>query len=233
MSVFVCGDFHGALDIRKITRREWSKAKTLTKVDTLIQLGDFGLVWSKNPSDTDKYWLEWLDQQSYTFAFVDGNHENFELLEEYPTEDWNGGTVRRISENVIWLLRGEVYTIEGNNYFALGGAASTDKEFRRNRIEWWKEELWSYDEEDYIFQQAQNNHIDVVVSHTCPTSLIKHLCTYKEGYDDPVSKSMEALLEHINPQMWHFGHFHVDTQLEVNGIKYFCHYNRSPMEIVL
>ena len=46
--------------------------------------------------------------------FIDGNHENFDKLNSYPVETWCGGKVHKIRNNVIHLMCGEVYCIEGN-----------------------------------------------------------------------------------------------------------------------
>lgn len=49
-------------------------------------------------------WTGW--SSAIHLLFVSGNHENFDLLAEYPQEDWNGGKVQRIHSHVIHLLRG-------------------------------------------------------------------------------------------------------------------------------
>ncbi|WP_260504042.1 hypothetical protein [Paenibacillus illinoisensis] len=72
----------------------------MTKDDYVIIVGDFGLIW--DGSNEDRYWLKWLDKtKSFTTLFLDGNHENFDLLEQYPVENWNGGKVHRINKSVI------------------------------------------------------------------------------------------------------------------------------------
>lgn len=46
--------------------------------------------------------------------WVQGNHENYDMIEEYPIEEWNGGKVRHIARDKIILLgRGQVFNIEG------------------------------------------------------------------------------------------------------------------------
>ena len=73
-----------------------------------------------------------LSELPYTILFVDGNHENFDrLLSEFPIEDWNGGKVHKIRPNIIHLMRGHVFEIEGKRIFAMGGGYSVDKYMRR------------------------------------------------------------------------------------------------------
>ena len=55
--------------------------------DYVVLLGDVGLVWDyKGESKTEKWWLDWLEDKSFTTLFIDGNHENFNRLNAYPTE---------------------------------------------------------------------------------------------------------------------------------------------------
>ena len=82
---FVTGDTHGSLDIGKLTSR-FSEQRYLSKNDYVIILGDFGMVW--NNSEEDLYWRRWLNERRFTTLFIDGNHENFDLLEQYETVEW-------------------------------------------------------------------------------------------------------------------------------------------------
>ena len=79
--IYVTGDIHAWIDIRKLKR--WPAKSN----DTLIICGDFGLFWDALPSREEKYWLEWLHKKPWTTLFVDGNHENFNRLETYPKEE--------------------------------------------------------------------------------------------------------------------------------------------------
>ena len=60
----------------------------LTKNDYMIVAGDFGGVWSEKTFECD---LQPFSALPFTVAFVDGNHENFDLLDGYPVSQWNGG----------------------------------------------------------------------------------------------------------------------------------------------
>jgi 8-oxo-dGTP pyrophosphatase MutT (NUDIX family) len=111
--IFITGDTHGRYDIRKLNSKSFSMGKQLTKEDYVIIAGDFGFIWFGNREDD--YWIKWFNKKPFTTLFVDGNHENFELLNSYPVEKWNGGKVHRISNSVIHLMRGQVYTINENN----------------------------------------------------------------------------------------------------------------------
>ena len=42
--------------------------------------------------------MKWHSKKNYTTLFIDGNHENHELLNSYPVSIWNGGRVNRIND---------------------------------------------------------------------------------------------------------------------------------------
>ena len=136
---FITGDTHGELDRKKIGTRYFPEQKELTKNDYLLIAGDFGCVWSLD--NTDKYLIKEYEQRRFTTLFIDGNHENHDALDAYPVEIWNGGKIHRISDTVIHLMRGQVYNVDGVKFFAMGGAESTDKQYRREGKTWWAREM--------------------------------------------------------------------------------------------
>lgn len=126
--IFVTGDIHAKPN--KFANLNFPEGKELTKEDYVIILGDFGLVWNKDEeSDNEAYWLNWLDNKPWTTLFIDGNHENFDRLNDYkkyPCEEWCGDLVQKIRPSVIHLCRGEIFDIDGYRFLAMGGAASYD-----------------------------------------------------------------------------------------------------------
>ena len=107
--LFVTGDTHGDYDIGKLSSDRFDSRK-LDKDDYLIVAGDFGLVFHPVQSTgREEYWLRWLAQKPFTTLFVDGNHENFDRLNEMPVEMWHGGRVHRINDSVLHLMRGEAF----------------------------------------------------------------------------------------------------------------------------
>ena len=100
--IYVTGDTHGYNDIDKLTSHRWPEGRKLTKDDILIIAGDFGLVFYPYGGDSEKYWLDWLDECPWTTLFIDGNHENFDrLYNEYPCEERYGGPVGVIRPSVL------------------------------------------------------------------------------------------------------------------------------------
>ena len=79
--IYITGDCHG--DYRRFRKDIFPEQKDMTKEDYVIICGDFGF-WDR--SREQEYWMRWLEERPFTALWVDGNHENFDLLSEYPAE---------------------------------------------------------------------------------------------------------------------------------------------------
>ena len=124
--IYLTGDTHG--DFRRFSTRVFPEQKQMTKDDYVIILGDFAGIWSTDPEDSmEKYWLNWLEKEKpYTTLFIDGNHENYDRLCQYPVREWNGGKVHEIQPSVLHLMRGQIFRLCGKTFFTFGGARSHD-----------------------------------------------------------------------------------------------------------
>ncbi|MBO5320378.1 MAG: metallophosphoesterase [Ruminococcus sp.] len=214
--IYVTGDTHG-----DYSRFKDPAIKKLRRGDTLIICGDFGFFW--NGSRKERSVIKKLTKKGYTIAFLDGCHENFDILEEYPVTEWNGGKARVIAGNLIHLMRGQVYTIENKKIFTFGGGHSQDFDFRRSSENWWKREKPSHDE---IIEAIENlrindNSFDYIITHEPPVSL-------KDCLNVDVLQRLEvhALFEDIiktcTYQKWFFGKCHIDKHIP---IKFFAVFN--------
>ncbi len=214
--IYVTGDTHG-----DYSRFKDPAIKKLRRGDTLIICGDFGFFW--DDSRKEKSIIRKLTKKSFTIAFLDGCHENFDILEKYPVSEWNGGKARVIADNLIHLMRGQIYTIEDKKIFTFGGGHSQDFDFRRNSKNWWKREKPSHDE---IIEAIDNlklneNSMDYVITHEPPVSL-------KDCLNVDVLQRLEvhALFEDIiktcTYQKWFFGKCHIDKHIP---IKFFAVFN--------
>ena len=113
--VYLTGDTHGDLDRFRHGRLRW-----LGKRDIVVVLGDFGFVWDGSKEEQKK--LDWLRKRPYTLLFLDGAHENYDLLAQYPVEERFGGRVQALGGNVYHVCRGSVLELEGKKYLCFGGA---------------------------------------------------------------------------------------------------------------
>lgn len=184
--IYITGDCHA--NFHKFSTQAFPEQKEMSRDDMVIVCGDFG-IWHNNP--TEKYWLDWLSKKSFTIAFVDGNHENFDRLygDEFEVVDFHGGKAHKIRENVYHLMRGYVFEFEGKKFFAFGGARSHDiddgvldakdydsvKEMiydynrrstlgemlRINHISWWEEEMPSKEEMDFGIRTLKEHNNQV------------------------------------------------------------------------
>ena len=131
--VYLTGDTHGELDRFKHGKLRW-----LGKRDVVLVLGDFGFVWDGSKAEQKK--LDWLRKRPYTLLFLDGSHENYDLLAQYPTVELFGGKVQALGGNVYHVCRGSVLELEGKKYLCFGGAESPDKDDREAGVNWWPQE---------------------------------------------------------------------------------------------
>lgn len=230
--IYITGDCHA--DFRRFNTENFPEQSAMTKDDYVIICGDFGGVWVKDEeSEKEKWWMDWLENKSFTTLFVDGNHENFDRLYSYPVEEWNGGKIHRIRPSVIHLMRGQVFTIDGKKIFAFGGARSHDisggileyddpdfhkkrkelernsKLYRVNHYSWWEQELPSEEEmEDGIRNLILNdNKVDFIVSHCCASSTQALIGEgwYKRDY---LNEYLEKIRRSVQFKKWIFGHYH-------------------------
>ena len=231
--IVIVGDTHGIKDAGKIKRLQESDKK-LDYGDYIIICGDAGIVWSK---ETLKESIEFYENFGTNILFVDGNHENFDMLKEYKKEKWNGGDVHKISEHIIHLMRGQVFNICGKTFFTMGGADSTDKEDRVEHETWWKDEkIGLYDRIMSLYLNEldnMNNTVDYVITHTLPTSMVKELekVLTQCGEDVPYflqnkmkitesNEALEVILRDIKFKHCYCGHFHIDETMGKYTILY-------------
>jgi len=206
--LFLLGDTHGRYE------KVQSACQTVRK-EKLIILGDFGFVFHKLV-DGDN--LERLSKLPSTILFLDGNHENFPALEEFPKIKKFGGTVSKLAKNVFWLRRGQVYCIDGYKVLTIGGAFSIDKGRRAPGVSWWGEENLSCEEIEYTLKNIDANKVvDFVLTHTCPTSIINKMnLSFSSKLKDSNAEFFESILTDgkLSFCHWYFGHFHEDLKID-------------------
>ncbi len=105
--IYITGDCHG--NYCKFNTNAFPEQKYMTKDDYVIICGDFGF-WDN--SKEQNYWRNWLEKKPFTTLWVDGNHENYDLLSTIETDTWNGGKVQFIKPSDINLMCGQVYEID-------------------------------------------------------------------------------------------------------------------------
>ena len=206
--VYITGDTHGDLLHLKSAR--------LRKGDTLIVCGDFGFVWYGDARDARA--LKALSRKKYTILFVDGVHENYALLEQYPVVPAFGATARQLASNVFHLLRGEVYTIEDHTYFAFGGGEEPYEEGLRAEAKSYYERCMPSEDEltrGFAVLEACGNTVDYVVTHS-PSAKAGGFIRGRGRREMTVgglNVYFNAIEDRLIYKRWYFGSLHLDRKV--------------------
>ena len=223
--VVVFGDVHGnffqvvrALDV---AQREM--------IDVLVQVGDLG-IWH---GDSGTRFLDdvndELEKRDMWLFFVDGNHENFDILYSYDLNRADG--TRPVRSRIIHLPRGLRWEWSGHRFGALGGAHSVDRQWRKEDVSWWPEE-WVSDSELQSF--AAGGPVDILFMHDSPEGAPNMIVdsgtnTFNFPIEDINLANMhrKRLAEVVNttsPALIMHGHYHKFMQgtYKADGANRFC-----------
>lgn len=212
--IYITGDTHGSIDLLKLNIFA-DNHPDLTKNDFLLIAGDFGAVWNADTLERD---LKPYTDLPFTVLFVDGNHENFDILDSLPVEEWHGGKVHKIKPDIIHLMRGQIYEIEGKTFFTFGGATSIDKAHRTEHISWWSREMPDYAELDEAIEnlKKRNNSVDYIVTHSCGERALMYPPLRGRTFQMncyPENQMLSYFEDVVNYRHWYFGHYHLDGKL--------------------
>lgn len=207
----LAGDWHGSFQqAEKVIRH----AKEL-ELDTIFQVGDFGIWNNDKPFLNQMQHL--LGQWNIQLLFIDGNHENFEML--YQKKILDDGT-RYVRDNITHVPRGYRWDWHGMSFLALGGAASIDRKHRRDRHSWWIEELLT--EEDILTAQS-GGPVDIMITHDSPYGAPNSITDDPHGqleamryfgsdmlaYTTEHRKLLQRVTDVTTPRILIHGHYHM------------------------
>ena len=226
--IYATGDLHG--NTLRFQSQYFPEQFEMTKDDYMIVCGDAGLVWNGDKSDDPQ--LDRLEALPFTVLFVDGNHENFDALSEYPVELWHSGKVHKIRPHVIHLMRGQAFELQGRTFFTMGGAQSHDiadgildmdspdfyerydsmrrnrGQFRINHISWWQDELPS--DEEYVEARQTLERldwkVDYIITHCAPAAIQQKVNA--DFKSDRLTDFLEEIRCRSQFHYWLFGHYH-------------------------
>ena len=228
--IYLTGDCHGDMSRFKFTDYQFN--------DIVIILGDFGGIFYNESKQFNEARKEWEDDifgtlgdQRCTFLFIDGNHDNIDRLENLPTQYKFGNQVGVASDNVYWLKRGHVYTIEDKKFLCMGGALSQDKHRRTEGVDWWRNENPTFKDWNKLELELLNNDykVDYVLTHTPPEFIVTRILKWQAESDpntprwmieegtmfnksnDPTSKTLSKVYDMTKFDIWFFGHMHANV----------------------
>lgn len=226
--VLLAGDWHGnttyGVEVLHHARR--------VHAGVVIQLGDFGFF------DDGEGHLDVLSATAQhldlTLLVVDGNHEDFSLLERFPVLDEGPGRGLRPVRPRIWHLpRGSRWTWSdaagtSGRWVAVGGAASVDRALRTEGYSWWAAEELTEAEAARI---AAGTPVDVVVCHDRPAAAALALGDRPGEWwvrapwawaredlarSDRHAARLQQVVDALRPShVWH-GHLHQRTEVRLD-----------------
>lgn len=166
-----------------------------------IQVGDFG--WGFPDDNPDE--INELNQKMAAgdHKWIRGNHDNPHIPNEFRIPD---GTYD-----------------EETGIFHLGGAYSVDRHSRIEGVDWWPEEELSIVE----FNKAIDTFIEkkprVVVTHDGPTEILKSMFPwFHDDFGSRTRQALDSMLEHHQPELHIFGHWHYTTEVKVGPTTFVC-----------
>lgn len=205
--IYITGDTHGDM-----TKFKSSAMRSLKKNDFLIVCGDFGFVWDGSREEMNN--LKWLSKRKYKVLFVEGAHENFEMLNKYPKVDFMGGKARQISENIYQLIRGEVFEIEGKKILAFGGGDDEELDLADIRE---CPEFTRLPNEDECVCSRENlenvgNEVDYIITYDVGFKLRSMLKMESNCFNN-LHAYLNEVAASCSFKKWYFGCFHMDKRI--------------------
>lgn len=204
-TIKIFGDWHGDY---KRARKALYRLRN-ENVDAVLHVGDLG-IW-KDTSTFIKVINDICEELGIIFMFVDGNHEDHELLNAIPI-DPDG--VRRLAPHVWHLPRGFRWEWAGVTFMALGGAPSINKQDLTRGFDWFPEEVITMGE---AYRATEGGHVDVMITHDCPAGIaIPGIDEYGGGWPlDALATArshrelLRQVAEKVTPNAIFHGHYHI------------------------
>lgn len=155
-----------------------------------IQIGDMGYGYAKDY----RKWPAIFQDPNTKHKWFRGNHDNPERCNN--SSNFLGDFGFRPDKNLFWV-----------------GGANTPPPFQQEiGIAWWPDEWLSKDQEDACRDLYLEHKPKIVLSHTCPRSVVDHMPLLDNTviYEQRGEHFLQSLFEIHQPQLWIFGHFHQD-----------------------
>lgn len=179
--------------------------------DYVIICGDTAITWDNGQFDESV--LRMHKNHPWTTLYVHGNHDNVPMLDEMPQEDWHGGKINRLADNVFHLVSGYIFDICGHSFFAFGGAASHDMWCRKAGLNWWAREMPTQEEYDRgrrILEEHEYS-VDFIISHEICGWLNVGLYNSNCELND-LTTYFNEIYYTVDYKLWFNGHHHRDIQ---------------------
>ena len=218
--VAIAGDWHGSISwVQSAIPRLHRQAPD---VSMIFHLGDFGIFKEAHGSG----FLAAVDFLCYSAGIsrvfvTPGNHEDWgELAARFAREPGEAVQLSR----VVWVLpRGFRFTLGGHRWMSFGGAASVDREFRSEGVDWWADEAPT---ELDVERAIAGGPVEVMLTHETVddgTSQVENiLATNPMGwapkalaYSAESRAKVTRVWNAVRPKVLAHGHLHVKGDIEL------------------
>ncbi len=201
-----------------------SGLRNMPDIHALFICGDF----TDNRNDTkegeDMHLPDYMRDLPYPVFFIDGNHEDYNVLKRLPEIDEaerevllkkhgcnvERNNTRKAADGIYYLKRGSVCTADGFSILAIG-ASTTGPGYKKNHPDIWQpdEDLTPEDEERISDAISKNNNtFDLVMTHTVPERMVR--AWFPEKDLSVTNDILYRVWKKISYRYWMFGHFHQD-----------------------
>lgn len=208
----VIGDVHGFVNRRaKQYGRERNYLDLIHKVNYSVQIGDFGLVPFIRSFEGQTPVPEWISQVSPEHhRIVLGNHDNYDVRVPHYLGDFGTHSIP-LRENTF-------------DFFYVRGAYSIDQAWRTIGISWWPQEELDWQQGNAAVQAYAETKPRTVFTHECPEEIIYLMGKIPAGSFHPsrTHQYLQAMVEQHRPELWVFGHHHVNWVGEYKGTVFMC-----------
>lgn len=213
--IYVTGDVYGdGMISRLVEFREIEKK--LNVDDYLIICGDLGII--QNNDTSEKKLLDYLENKPYTICFVEGEHDNLDLINSnFQIVDFNEGEAHKIKKNIYHLIKGQIYKIEGKTIFTMGGAYGVTNTRRILHSKW-----TSNIPTDRDYSTAMKNienydySVDYIISHIPPREVLYKLGLSPDEREKEIATFLEYIMYSVEYKHFFCGHLHRDYNFSNN-----------------
>ncbi|MCQ2085093.1 MAG: hypothetical protein MJZ21_02980 [archaeon] len=195
--IAITGDTRGIEALYQLSQNDI--INSMSKSDFLLILGKCGI--TEAHTDFHENILMYRDLPC-SIMFLDGPHDDYDLLSDHPVFPWNGGMTQNISRSITHLMRGQVFTMGGKTFLTMGGGTTPGRDDFGKYYTWWPEQdIFPQEILAAEYNLAEHgNKVDYVFTCECPTSWKSEI----SGFRTSCSDSLEHLMDKVEYRHWYF-----------------------------
>jgi len=199
----IVGDVHGHT-------KQYANMLLKDKVPYSVQIGDMGFHYKD---------LDVLDSKRH--KFIGGNHDNYDFYDWNPYSLGDFGPAR-VGDLEFFFIRGE-FSIDIKNRL--------HKQEKYGIISWWEREQLNREEMEAAYNAYTEAKPRIMITHGCPKAISVRIgspgALKAFGYDPdtfttPTQQLLQYCLDYHSPDIWIFGHYHLDLDFEQYGTRWIC-----------